>query len=170
MSALSRDQILQLQGAARHFQAQWDDALQSWGMRAPAPVVCDSVEAVTDYRRNLAAKQKTLLPLSETRAAPGEPTFAALRRTKYWDLKDDAFDVLEPSLRRAVAVAGKRNDSISFDEPLREIHETDENGARAIRFLGMRSFIHDMKPPVRKVLYFRTAQGPVRTDGKPVQL
>jgi hypothetical protein len=39
-----------------------------------------------------------------------------------------------------------------------------------IRFLGERSFIHDMKPAVRHVVYFRTSSGPVRTDGRPVRL
>jgi hypothetical protein len=99
-----------------------------------------------------------------------EPTFGDLRRSQYPSMADDVLAVLEPSLLKAVAAAGKRNDSISFDEPLREIHERDANGSHVIRFLGMRSFVHDMKAPTRRVLYFRTAQGPVRTDGRPVRL
>jgi hypothetical protein len=125
---------------------------------------------VNDYVRNECVRAKKLLPMSDVRAAPGEPTFGELRRVKYWHLDNDAFAVMLPSLLKAVAVAGKRNDSIPFDEPLREIHEHDQNGAHVIRFLGMRSFVHDMKPPVRRVAYFRTNQGPVRTDGQPVRL
>jgi hypothetical protein len=59
---------------------------------------------------------------------------------------------------------------VPFDSPPREIHETGKNGEQTVRFLGQRSFIHDMKPPIRHVLYFRTAQGPVKTSGLPVQL
>jgi hypothetical protein len=123
---------------------------------------------VNDYVRNECVRAKKLLPMNDVRGAPGEPTFGELCRVKYWHLDNDAFAVMLPSLLRAVAAAGRRNDSISFDEPLREIHERDENGAHVIRLLGMRSFVHDMKAPVRRVAYFRTNQGPVRTDGLPV--
>jgi hypothetical protein len=85
-------------------------------------------------------------------------------------MDDDVLNVMEPSLIRAVMAAGKRNDSVPFDSPPREIHERGPNGEQVIRFLGERSFIFDMKPPVRRVAYFRTNYGPVRTDGRPVQL
>jgi hypothetical protein len=76
MATLTRDQQLQLLGVVRTYQQQWDDALQPWGLRAPAPVAYDSVESVSDYRRDQAAKRKKLLPFSETRAAPNDPSFA----------------------------------------------------------------------------------------------
>jgi hypothetical protein len=123
-----------------------------------------------DTRRGQAVRAKKLLPFSETRLDPGGPTFAQLRRTKYWDLPDDAYEILESDLLRAVSAAGRRNDSIPADSPPREIHERGSNGEHTIRFLGERSFIHDMKAPVRRVAYFRTDQGPVRTDGLPVRL
>jgi hypothetical protein len=161
---------LQLQSVARLYQERYDKAFESWGLRAPAPAVCDSAESVSDYRREQAVRAKKLLPLSETRVAPKEPTFASLRRTKYWKLGDSVFDIMESHLLKAVSAAGRRNDSVPIDAPLREIHETGKNGEQTVRFLGQRSFIHDMKAPIRHVLYFRTAQGPVRTDGRPVQL
>jgi hypothetical protein len=170
MATLNRDQLLQVNAVARQYQSIYDEALRSWGVRAPAPTYCDSVEAVGEFRRELAVQAKRLLPMSETRVDPREPTFGDLRRAQYRSMADDALAALEPSLLKAVAAAGKRNDSISFDEPLREIHERNENGAHVIRFLGMRSFVHDMKAPVRRVAYFRTQYGPTRTDGKPVQL
>jgi hypothetical protein len=170
MATLTREQILQLQASARVYQKLYDDAYQSWGMRAPAPTYSDSVDAVSDYRREQAVRAKKLLPRSETRAADGEPTFAELRRIKYWELGDKTYEIMEPMLLRAVAAAGKRNDSVAWGDPLREIHEVGKIGEHIVRFLGQRSFIHDMKPPVRRVAYFRTNQGPVRTDGLPVQL
>jgi hypothetical protein len=167
---MTRDQLLRLQASARVYQERYDRALESWGLRAPALAYCDSAEAVSDYRRGQAVRAKKLLPFSETRLDPGGPTFAQLRHTKYWDLAADAYEVMEPMLLRAVAAAGRRNDSIPADSPPREIHERGSNGEHTIRFLGERSFIHDMKAPVRQVAYFRTDQGPVRTDGLPVRL
>jgi hypothetical protein len=156
MATLTREQQLRLLGAARHYQAQFNDAYQSWGMNAAAPVLSDSVEAVDDYVRNECVRAKKLLPMSGVRSAPGEPTFAELRRVTYRRLADDALGVLMPSLLKAVAAAGKRNDSIPFDEPLREVHERDANGSHVVRFLGQHSFIFDHKAPVRRVISFNT--------------
>jgi hypothetical protein len=167
---MTREQILQMQASARIYQKLYDDAYASWGMRAAAPTYNDNIDAVSDYRRTEAVRAKKLLPMTELRAAPGEPTFAQLRRTKYWEMGDQTFDIMEDHLLRAVAAAGKRNDSVAWGDPLREIHERDANGAHTVRFLGQRSFIYDMKPPVRRVAYFRTSSGPVRTDGRPVRL
>jgi hypothetical protein len=94
--------------------------------------------------------------MTDVRSAPGEPTFGELRRVQYRQLADDALGVLMPQLLKAVAVAGRRNDSIPFDAPLREVHERDENGTHVVRFLGQRSFIHDFKSPTRKVISFNT--------------
>jgi hypothetical protein len=170
MATLTRDQLLLVQAAARDYQARYVEAFQSWGVEAPRPAYCDSIEAVGEYRRELAVKAKKLLPLSETRVAPNEPTFGALRRAQYRSMDNDALDAVEPSLIRAVKVAGTRNDSVPADSPPREIHERGPNGEHVIRFLGERSFVHDFKAPVRRVAYFRTNSGPVRTDGRPVQL
>jgi hypothetical protein len=167
---MTREQQLQLVGAARHHQAQFDAAYQSWGVRAEAPVLNDSVEAVDDYVRNECVRAKKLLPMSDVRAAPGEPTFAELRRVQYRQLADDALGALLPQLLKAVSAAGKRNDSVGPNDPLREVHERGDNGEHIIRFLGQRSFIHDFAAPVRRVAYFRTNQGPIRTDGRPVRL
>jgi hypothetical protein len=169
MTTLTRDQLLLVQAAARDYQARYVEAFQSWGVEAPRPAYCDSAEAVGEYRRDLAVKAKKLLPLSETRVDPREPTFGALRRAQYRAMDDAVLDVMEPSLIRAVKVAGTRNDSIPADSPPREIHERGPNGEHVIRFLGERSFVHDFKPAVRRVAYFRTNQGPVRTDGLPVR-
>jgi hypothetical protein len=106
--ALSREQILQLQSAARAYQKRYDRAFEVWGLKAPAPAYADSVESVQDYRREQAVRAKKLLPFSDTRAAPRDSTFAELRRLQYWKIPDDAFEVLEPELLRAVAAAGKR--------------------------------------------------------------
>jgi hypothetical protein len=151
---MSREQLLQLQAAARIYQARFDSALEPWGQRAPAPVFGQDPN---DYRRNMSASAKKLLP-----------TDHKLRRVKYWDLKQDAYEALEPDLLRAVTEHGHRNDSVPFDAPLRQVTETSQNGTVITKFLGQRSFVEDFKSVPRKVAYFRTPQGPIRTDGLPV--
>jgi hypothetical protein len=130
----------------------------SWGLKAPAPAYADSIEAVNDYRREQAVRAKKLLPFSDNRVAPGDMTFAELRRTEYWKLPDDAYPIFENQLLRAVAAAGKRNDSIGPNDPPRMIEEVGKNGERVIRWLGQRSFVHDMKAPVRRVISFNTGE------------
>jgi hypothetical protein len=156
MATLTREQQLRLLGAARHHQAKFNDAYQSWGVNARVPILSDSVEAVDDYVRNECVRAKKLLPMSDVRSAPGEPTFAELRRVQYRQLADDALGVLMPQLLRAVSAAGKRNDSVGPDDPLREVHERGPDGSHVVRFLGQRSFIHDMKAPMRRVVLFNT--------------
>jgi hypothetical protein len=132
-----------IQAAAKAVQRERDDAIRADALdqreaeiKAPAPAVCDSAEAVSDYRREQAVRAKKLLPLSETRVAPNEPTFASLRRTEYRKLGDNVFDIMEGHLLKAVSVAGRRNDSVPFDSPPREIHETGKNGEQTVRFLA----------------------------------
>jgi hypothetical protein len=118
MATLTREQQLQLLGAARHHQAKFNDAYQSWGVNAEAPVLSDSAASVDAYVRNECTRAKQLLPMTDARAADGEPTFAALRRVEFEKLADDALGVFMPQLLRAVSAAGSRNDSVPFDEPL----------------------------------------------------
>jgi hypothetical protein len=155
MATLTRDQLLLVQAAARKYQERYVEAFQSWGVEPPRPAYCDSIEAAGEYRRELAVRAKKLLPR--------EPTFGALRRAQYRAMDDSVLDVMEPSLLKAVAAAGKRNDSVPADSPLREIHERGPNGERMIRFLGERSFVRDMKSVPRRVAYFRTPLGAVRS-------
>jgi hypothetical protein len=162
---MTRDEMLRLQNAARIYQSRFDEAYQSWGMRAPAPARIDSVEDVYDYRRRMAADAKLQLPRNGASAREGDPTFAELRRLKYTAMADDVYEKLEPLLLRAVAAAGKRNDSIPADSPPREIHERGPNGGHMIRFLGTRSFVHDFKAIPRRVLGFRTEHGYVTSNG-----
>jgi hypothetical protein len=56
-----RDQLLQVQASARVYQARADAAFESWGMRAPAPVLGEDPD---DYRRKLMILAKNQLPES----------------------------------------------------------------------------------------------------------
>jgi hypothetical protein len=114
-------------------------------------------EDVDSYRRDLAVQGKRLLPGDHK-----------LRSVQYRSLKADVFNVLEPQLLKAVAEYGSRNDSVPYDAPLRQVTETSENGTRITKFLGMRHFVEQFKAIPRRVAYFRTAVGPVKTSGLPV--
>jgi hypothetical protein len=162
---MTRDDLLRLQGAARTYRERFDLAYQSWGMRAPAPSRIDSVGDVIDYRRRMAADAKLQLPRNGASAREGDPTFAELRALRYRTMDDDVYERMEPMLLRAVTAAGKRNDSIPATDPARAIHERGPNGEYTIRYLGERSFVHDFKAPVRRVLGFRTEHGFVDTTG-----
>jgi hypothetical protein len=142
---MTREQLLQQQASARIFQARYDSVLEPWGQRAPAPVFGQDPQ---EYRRDMAAATKRLLPSDHQ-----------LRKVKYWDLRNDAFEALEPDLLRAVAEHGRRNDSVPYNAPLRMVEERGENGTVIHKFLGQRSFVHDFKSPVRYVTSFTTPHG-----------
>jgi hypothetical protein len=114
-----------------------------------------------EYRCDEAVRAKKLLPFTETRAVEGEPTFADLRRAQYRKMDRDVFDIMEPQLLRAVAAAGRRNDSVPPGE-LREVHERSADGAHFVKFLGQTSFVEQFKTPVRRVVSFTTDRGRYR--------
>jgi hypothetical protein len=75
-------------------------------------------------------------------------------------------DILEPQLLRAITAAGQRNDSVPHDAPLREVHvRNPENGTHEVRFIGSRSFIHDLKSIPRRVVSWNSVGGRVRANG-----
>ena len=53
------DQTMRLQASARVYQQRYDDALQPWDLRAPAPVLG---EDINEYRAKLAILAKHQLP------------------------------------------------------------------------------------------------------------
>src|SRR6516162_9630967 len=140
---MTRDQLLQMHASARIYQQRYDDAFQSWGMRAKAMAVGDDIGS---YRRGLAVQAKKLLP--------DDHKFC---QVQYRALNDDAFSEYS-----------SRNDSVPFDAPLRQVTETSENGTKIVKFLGQRSLVEDFKSIPRRVAYFRGNQGPVKTSGLPV--
>jgi hypothetical protein len=142
---LTREQILQQQASARVFQARYDAVLEPWGVRAPAPVLGQDIGA---YRRDLAVMAKRLLPENNK-----------YRTIQYRRLDDNVLDNFEPELLSAVKQLATANDSVPHDAPLRRVEERDENGMKAVRWVGQRSFVEDFKAPVRRVLSFTTDRG-----------
>jgi hypothetical protein len=52
---MDRDQLLRLQASARVYQARADDALSSWGLRAPQMAIGSDID---DCRRGLCVLAK----------------------------------------------------------------------------------------------------------------
>jgi hypothetical protein len=149
---MSREQLLQVQASARIYQARADDAFQSWGMRAPAPVIGEDPE---DYRRRLMIRAKKQLPEGHE-----------LRQVTVNQLPAETLNIYEPMFYDACKKAGNTADSAA-PNGLRMVERINPaNGQRMIEFLGTRSFVHDFKSPVRRVVSFRTHQGAVDASGR----
>jgi hypothetical protein len=146
MSDLTRDLLLRTLSVARMHQAHYDPYLQPWGTRPREPTLGESID---HYRADLAVAAKKLLPEGHK-----------LREVQYRALDKDAMDVLEPQLLQAVKDHAYSNDTVPEDAPLRQVTHVDpSNGHKEIRFIGSRSFVHDFKAPVRRVVSFMTDRG-----------
>jgi hypothetical protein len=146
---VSRDHMLDVDAAKRNAQVRADDALQSWGLRAPPSVDGESVKR---YRRRLLHQ-----------AQPRLPDEHKLRRLDFLNSEKMPWDVLErlePLVYADVAEAGRRNDSAAPGE-LREVVQMDpKNGQKMHLFYGRESFVKRLGRPGRRVksfLFDRTA-------------
>jgi hypothetical protein len=133
--------------AARKFQAYYDETLRKVGMRAPEPVLN---QTVNDYRREtLRNLKRTFLPQNHD-----------LYQVQFRQLKADALGVLEPQLLNACVVETNNPQHVPVGE-LRKIEELDEYGKlKTIRWIGQESFVKAMGRPGRRVksfLFDRTA-------------
>jgi hypothetical protein len=152
--SLNRDQLMQVQSSARVYQARYDDALQPWDLRAPAPVLGEPIE---EYRARLAILAKKQLP-----------TDHELRKIQYRRLDSASFSSLEPQLLSAVQKAAYDATSVPPGQ-FRQVTELDRNGHKMVRFIGQESFVKEMGRPGRRVVSFLTPHGRVNASGIPVR-
>jgi hypothetical protein len=138
--------------AARKFQEFYDSTLRKVGMRAPQPVLGESVNS---YRREtLRMLKRTFLPQTHD-----------LYQVNYRGLKADALQVFEPQLLNACVVEANNPQHVPPGE-LRQIEEYDEYGkVKSIRYVGQESFVKQMSRPGRRVVGFKTDNGFVTTSG-----
>jgi hypothetical protein len=128
--------------AARRFQAYYDDVLRKIGMRAPQPVLGDTVN---HYRREtLRTIKRTFLPQNHD-----------LYQVNYRGLRSDALQALEPQLLSAAVVEANNPIHVPVGE-LRKIEELDPYGQlKFIRWIGQDCFVKQMGSPGRRVVSFR---------------
>lgn len=135
----SREQILQMQASARVYQAEWDEAFQPWGFRAPAPIIGQMPD---EYDRDMAVLAKKQL------AADSE-----LKQVQFRSLRNDAFEVFKPQLQKECKDAASRADSVPSGQ-MRRVEKIDQNGLKTVEWIGQRSFVEDFKQIPRRVLGF----------------
>jgi hypothetical protein len=127
--------------AARRFQEYFDHTLRRIGMRAPQPVLGQTVNT---YRR------ETLRTIKRTFLPPIHPLYKVQMR----QLKSDALQALEPQVLQACIQEANNPSTVPVGQ-LRKIEEFDESGTlRMIRFVGQDSFVKQMMRPGRKVQSF----------------
>jgi hypothetical protein len=136
--------------ASKKFQEYYDETLRKVGVRAPQPVLG---ETVNHYRREtLRSLKRTFLPQTHP-----------LYEVQYRELKADALGVLEPQLLNACVVEANNPAHVPPGE-LKKIEELDDYGAvKTIRFVGQQSFVRELMRPGRRVksfLFDRTALRP----------
>jgi hypothetical protein len=139
--------------ASRRYQEYFDSALRHVGVRAPAPVLGQSVN---DYRREtLRTLKRTMLPQNHN-----------LAQVNCRGLPTDALGAIEPQMIRACVDAANDPSTVPPGE-FRQIEERDETGSlRVIRFVGPESFVKQMGRPGRRVVSFNTHQGRFDASGR----
>jgi hypothetical protein len=145
--SLSHDQAMRMQASARVYQQRYDDALQSWNLRAPAPVLG---EPISEYRAKLAILAKKQLPEDHE-----------MRKVQYRRLDTAIFDNFEPQLLTAVSRAAYDPSSVPLGQ-FRIVPEVDSNGMRMNRFIGQEHFTKQMGRQGRRVVSFNTPNGPMK--------
>jgi hypothetical protein len=154
MAYLNREQMLHQDQALRAYQARADDALSTWGLRAPAPTLSDDPRYPERYRRELLYLAKKRLPEDHQ-----------LRKFQVKHIPFDAFQVVEPQIYQACREAAYRPDSVPLGE-MRRVEERDSNGMRVVKWIGQEHFVKQMGRPGRRVISFNTSNGPVAASGQ----
>jgi hypothetical protein len=154
MATMTDDQRMRMQASARVYQARYDDALQPWDLRAPAPVLG---EPITDYRARLAILAKKQLPEDHQ-----------LRRITYRRLDTAIFDNFESQLLQEVQRAAYDATYVPPGQ-FRKVTEIAADGMKVVKWIGQQSFVKDMGRPGRRVVSFQTPNGRVNASGIPVR-
>jgi hypothetical protein len=135
-------------------EERFDSALAPWGARANAPALGQDLD---DYRRDHLVRIKKLLPDDH-----------ALRSVPIRQLQPDALAVMEKQILAAASDSAWRPDAVPHGTIERRV-QVDSNGQRVVHWLGTESFVKELGRPGRRVTSFRTDQGYVGADGRPLR-
>jgi hypothetical protein len=137
---MTREQLMQMQASGRVYQERYDNALQPWDIRAPAPVIGQDIDA---YRRDTLVKIKKQLPEGHE-----------LRKVQIRQLDNDVLDIIEPKLLQACRHEAYNPESVPLGQMRRVVDIDPQNGQKIVKFIGQRSFVFDMGRPGRRVVSF----------------
>jgi hypothetical protein len=140
--------------AARRFQAYYDDALSKVGMRAPSPVLGQSVN---DYRREtLRTIKRTFLPQNHQ--------FYKMQMRR---LPDDVLPGLEPQILQAACDEAVNPAHLEPGElKMIQVYDPQTGRVKWNDWIGQESFVKQMMRPGRRVVSFKTDQGYVDATGR----
>jgi hypothetical protein len=136
----SREHMLDVQAVQRQYQARADDALQTWGQRAPAPIAGESID---NYRLRLACIAQERLPDGDE-----------YRCVRLDSLGRNAFKNFEDAIYPRAKEAGTRADSAAAGELREVVRVNPANGYKEHLFYGRQSFVKDFTVPGRRVRFF----------------
>jgi hypothetical protein len=125
----------------RRWQEYYDDKLRTIGMRAPSPVLG---QTVADYcRKVLVQTKKAFIPRTHE-----------LRQFSLNDVRGDALAVLGPQILDAAVVEANNPQNVPKGE-LRKIERLDGYGkVSTIDWIGQESFVKQMSIPGRRMSIF----------------
>jgi hypothetical protein len=127
--------------AARQWQERYDDKLRQVGMRAPEPVLG---QTVSDYRRDVLLKAKRAFI----------PRTHQLRQFSLDDIRGDALNVIEQKILDAAVVEAQNPANVPRGE-LRKIERLDGYGkVKTVDWIGQESFVKQMGNPGRHMSIF----------------
>lgn len=139
--------------ASIRFQEYYDETLRHVGVRAPQPVLN---QTVNDYRR------ETLRNLKRTFLPQNHPLY----EVQFRQLKADALGILEPQLLSAVVTEANNPCHVPAGK-LKKVERLDQYGqVKTIDWIGRDHFVKQMMRPGRRVVSFRTDQGYVDASGR----
>jgi hypothetical protein len=149
---------------SRSWQAHYDEYFRKMGLRAPEPVLGQSVN---DYRREtLRLLKRTVLPSNHD-----------LYGVNCRGLPSDALNVFEPQILEAAVQEAWNPNNVPPGELRERVVRDPTNGQEMHRFIGRESFIRlpnfgtDTQcyggfRPGRRVVSFRTDQGFIDASGR----
>jgi hypothetical protein len=153
--AMTHDQLMRMQASGRVYQERFDNALQPWDRRAPAPTLGQSIDT---YRRDVLVGIKKLLPDGHE-----------LRQIQIRRMPQDVLDAFEPQLLQACRAEAYNPTTVPPGEFRRVVEVNANNGLKTVRFVGHESFVKEMGRPGRRVVSFTTPHGRVNAAGTPVR-
>jgi hypothetical protein len=151
---MTHEQLMRMQASGRVYQERYDNALQPWDIRAPAPTLGQTVD---NYRREALVKLKKQLPDNHKLRIP-------VRK-----LDNDTFDIIEAQILKAVADEAYNPASVPLGQFRRVVEINQQNGQKIVKFIGQECFVKQFTRPGRRVLCFNTPNGRVDASGRPMR-
>jgi hypothetical protein len=150
-TAMTNAEIQEMQRRLTVYQSRYDEVLEKWGRRAPAPVLTQSPY---NYRREALAFAQTFLPENDQWRKVPAAEIAKLDSTVIGAVESQILDALRAAAHHpasvAMSAAGRPDSMIPG---IRYVETRDSNGQMVRSFHG-ESFVKAFSRPCRRVKSF----------------